>query len=406
MKKFALALLGLTAIMSVAGCSATSGATGGKQEKYMTPPEDLIVNTKSFSVKKGGTYQLSTQIRPLAAFDAKLTYESADKSIATVNKKGVVKGVGAGHTVISVYATDYYVDEEQTPKLIETIDAYVFGDAKNEAQKKSLIEEMSNYSSEHCSTPDSVRLYDYRVYDLVCEGVSQDRSEEYQTYVVSQSEGLMNYSSQEVYVNVTDGGKSYDEYGYICHTRASYASYMFHWNSSVKNVFYIASEFNAGVQTRYETMCTILDSFFTVANDYFTGSLVDVIEPVIDYETAIDNPKQLFGGYYKTDSDFALNINYTWRGSDETSIEDEVRYAAQLPAGIKTRESVRMNYTILNGYILDFLQEQTSTFKWNDKNYSYNVSLYRRIDILDSAEVAKYIPEIGDYNNVEYYYDI
>ena len=404
MKKITLTLLGLTAIMALTGCNATKSASKGA-EKYMTPPEDLIVNAKSFAVKEGATYQVSTQIKPLAAYDAKLAYSSSDESVATVDKNGLVKGVKGGHAVISVFAEEYFVDEESTPKLIETIDCYVYGKASSAAEKRNLVNEMAAKAAS-LPTPDSVRLYDYRVYDLVCEGKSQDREEEYQTYVVSQSEGLMSYDSQDVYINVTDGGKSYDEYGYTCHTRASYASYMFHRNSSVKNVFYIASEFNAGVQSRYETMCTILDSYFTVANDYFTGSLVDVLEPVIDYAETAQYVGQLFGGYYKTGSDFALTINYTWSGNDETSIEDEVRYATQLPAGIKTKETLKMSYTIVNGYILDFYQGQSSTFKWNGKNYSYNVSLARRIDVIDSAEVQKYIPDISEYNNVEYYYDI
>ena len=180
---------------------------------------------------------------------------------------------------------------------------------------------------------------------------------------------------------------------------------MFHRNSSVKNVFYIATEFNAGRASRYETMCQILDSYFSVANDYFTGSLVDVLEPLIDYEETASYANQLFGGYYRTNDEFAITINYNWTGNDETSIEDEVRYATQLPAGIKTQENLKMSYTIVNGYILDFLQTQSSSFKWKGKSYSYNVSLYR-IDIIDSAEVAKYIPNISEYNNVDYYYDI
>lgn len=407
MRKITLTLLGLTAIMSVTGCKATSQASGGSgaQIKYQTPPEDLIVDAMSFSIKVDKTHQISTQIKPLAAYDAKLSYVSSDESVAKVDKNGLVTGVKGGHAVISVFATDYFVDETSTPKLIENIDCFVYD--KISGNKTNYVREMEAYQNEHCPKPDSVRLYDYRVYDLVCDGVSQDRSEEYQTYVVSQSEGLMNYSSQEVYINVTDGGKSYDEYGYICHTRASYASYMFHHNSSVKNVFYIASEFNAGVQSRFETMCTILDSYFTVANDYFTGALDDVTDTMFGgFDVIAQYTGQLVGGGYRNGDEFALTVNYTENGNDETSIEDEVRYATQLPAGIPTKYNLKLLYTMVNGYVLDYMQEQKTTFKWKGHNYSYNVSLYRRTDIIDSAEVAKYIPDISEYNNVEYYYDI
>lgn len=407
MKKFSLTLLGLTAVMSFTGCSATSGSSKGAS-KYMTAPTDLIVNAKSFSVKVGQKYKLETQIRPLAAYDAKLTYVSSDPSIATVNSKGQVKGVKPGHCVISVYATDYFESEEDTPLLIEKVDAYVHNDGLKmaEASRISVINEMEQYREEHCSTPDSVLLYDYRVYDLVCDGISQERSEEYQTYVVSQSEGLMDYNSQEVYINVREGAKSYEEYGYTCLTSSSYASYMFHRNNSVKNVFYIATEFNAGEVSRYETMCQILDSFFTVANDYFTGSLEDVIDPIIGFEDISEHSSQLFAGYYRTSDELSFTVNYSYTGKDTTSVEDEVRYATQLPAGIKTTENVTMSFTFVNGYILDFFQESKSTFKWKGHSYSYNVSLARRIDILSQEEVQQFIPNIDEYHNVDYYYDI
>ena len=40
------------------------------------------------------------------------------------------------------------------------------------------------------------------------------------------------------------------------------------------------------------------------------------------------------------------------------------------------------------------------------KDYEYNVSLAQRIDVISQAEVAKYIPDNSEYNNVDYYYDI
>ena len=225
MKKFSFALLGLTAIMSFTGCSATSGASKGAA-KYVTPPTDLIVNAKSVTVKVGDKYRLETQIRPIAAYDAKLGYATSDSKVAKVNSQGIIEGVAGGHAIVSVFAADYYSDDETTPLLIEKVDVYVVETKSSTTEKKKTVNDMIAYREEHCSTPDSLRLYDYRVYDLVCDGQSQERTEEYQTYVVSQSQGLMDYNSQEVYINVREGGKSYDEYGYTCYTSGSYASYI------------------------------------------------------------------------------------------------------------------------------------------------------------------------------------
>lgn len=406
MRKITLTLLGLTAIMSLTGCGASKSATSGNkaEEKYMVPPTDLIVNQKAVSLMVGETFQIKTQIRPLAAYDDKLTYQSSDKKVASVDKKGVVKAVKGGHCLVSVFASNY-VDERETPNLVETIEVYVYKKGTT-TTKASDLNEMKRYQQQHCQLPDSVRMYDYRVYDLVCEGKSQDRSEEYQTYVVSQSEGLMSYDSQEVYINVTDGGKSYDEYGYTCHTRDSYASYMYHRKSSVKNVFYIATEFNKGKQSRYDTMCNILDSFFSVQNDYFTGALEDSLST--DWFSKMSRYTRLVKkfGSFRTNSEFGITYTLIQSYDDVTSIEDEVRYATQLPAGIKTINNESLSFTWVNGYMVNYEVISNMTFEWQGKDYEYNVSLAQRIDVISQAEVAKYIPDNSEYNNVDYYYDI
>lgn len=56
---------------------------------------------KAITIQKGKTYTLKPRLSPSNS-DEKITYTSLNKKIATVNSKGVIKGVGRGKTVVTV----------------------------------------------------------------------------------------------------------------------------------------------------------------------------------------------------------------------------------------------------------------------------------------------------------------
>ena len=404
MKKFGLSLLGLTAIMAVTGCNATSSSTKGA-EKYKVPATDLIINYKSFVLQVGESVDLDVEIRPLAAFDATLIFESSDLDVASVDKDGLVTAVGSGYSLVSV-KTENYVDDQSTPDLIETCKIYVT-EPGTRTQKTALLNEMKSYQAAHCGAVDNLVLYDYRVYDLICEGKSQDRSTEKQIYAVSVPNGLISYDSEESYIHTTDGGTSYEKYGYTFQTKSSYGSYAYHRNETVKNMFYIATEFNLGSEfTRFDTACAVVDSYFSVNHDYFTGGLDDVLstdwfDDFKTYSRIVDK----FGSY-RTDDEFCISYRLVQSYDDEFSIEDEVRYATQLPAGIAYDVDEGMQYTWVNGYLVDMYYYSLKTFKWEGKNYQYNIELSQHFDIVDNATISRYIPDDSQYKSVEYWYDI
>ena len=407
MNKFALSLLGLTAIMSVTGCGATNSATGGDTvEGYVVPAESLTLNIRSVSLLVGEKANIEAKIKPFAAWNTKLTYKSSKSGVASVNAKGEVVAKGSGHATITVTAANF-VDQEKTPKLISTVEVYVYKQADT-SKKRSLLSEMRKYQSEHCSEmPDNIILYDYRVYDLICQGKSQDRTDERQAYVNSRSRGLMHYNSTEYGINVTDGGESVMEYGYICQTKDSYASYMYHYNDNEKNVFYIASEFNKGKATRYETMQSILDCYFSVSNDYFTGAYEDI------YSTDWFNDFGRYGslvnkfGSYNKNGDFCISYTLHQTIDDgEFDEEDECRWATQLPAGIEYRSVEDMTYTWVNGWLTNMSYKSSKVFEMDGKPYQYDVSLNQTFVIASDAEIDPYVPEDTGWNNVEYWYEI
>ena len=76
--------------------------TGGKKGN----PVSLKLKKAKYTVKKGKTAKLKASFKkklPVSTHIAKYKYESSDKNIATVDKKGKIKAVGKGKCKVYVY---------------------------------------------------------------------------------------------------------------------------------------------------------------------------------------------------------------------------------------------------------------------------------------------------------------
>lgn len=105
-KKIFLALAALTALtLCFSSCKKdnTGGNTGGGNTPKPKTEVKLKVEPKDVKVMVGNTKELTVTVQPA---DTKYTFESANADIATVSDKGVVTGVKAGKTVITVKAGD------------------------------------------------------------------------------------------------------------------------------------------------------------------------------------------------------------------------------------------------------------------------------------------------------------
>ncbi|WP_298887316.1 Ig-like domain-containing protein [Porphyromonas vaginalis] len=100
-KKIFLALAALTAL-TLCFSSCKKDNTSGNKPKPKTEVK-LKVEPKDVKVMVGKTQELTVTVQPA---DTKYTFESANADIATVSDKGVVTGVKAGKTVITVKAGD------------------------------------------------------------------------------------------------------------------------------------------------------------------------------------------------------------------------------------------------------------------------------------------------------------
>lgn len=71
-----------------------------------TPISKVTLNKKTVSLKIGQKFTLKATISPKKASNKKVSYESSNSKVATVNKKGVIRAISAGTAKIRVTAAD------------------------------------------------------------------------------------------------------------------------------------------------------------------------------------------------------------------------------------------------------------------------------------------------------------
>jgi uncharacterized protein YjdB len=96
----------VTAISNGAADITVTTADGKKKTTakvtVTTAVEDIAVDKSSVNLHVGNTTQVTATVLPVAASNQAVTWESSDKSIATVSQSGKITGVKAGQATISV----------------------------------------------------------------------------------------------------------------------------------------------------------------------------------------------------------------------------------------------------------------------------------------------------------------
>lgn len=429
MKKFNFAFLGLTAIMTIAGCAAAKSVTAANTEvsKYQVPASKINLRRKSKALYINETYKLEPLIRPFTAYNAHLNYSSSNPDIASVDETGKVTAKSGGTAIISVYTDNYdpenpdedLIDEFEVACLKKSSFANICGQGKAADQMLTLQASLPEV--------DSAILHDHRTYALLKNGKTvSDSTTEYQTYVVSKSLGLISYDSIQLDIDVLNGGESFTEYGYSFQTNANFGSFIYHRNDNVKKFFYAATEFNKGKEgaTRYSTILEVIGSIFSVPGTYFTSAVDDILETEeLQGMAEQEEDQEEKYGYYKDSNTFMIRMGYSadyTRYPDSafepdytylldqwtTTIEDELRYASNLPAGLKYKPAVTFDMTWVNGYVKDFYYVYDKVFTWNDVKYTYRTQLAWHYQVITPEEAEKYVPDAEEYDPVQYYYDL
>ena len=94
-------------------CDGNGNNTDWSYSSFFTTPEiaavpveSITVNPNEIEMNVGATYSIVFTVLPEDATNTAVTFTSADATVATVDENGVVTGVAAGTTTITIAATD------------------------------------------------------------------------------------------------------------------------------------------------------------------------------------------------------------------------------------------------------------------------------------------------------------
>lgn len=91
--------IALGVVLAINSCKKDSG-------DETIPVTGVTLNKTSMSLDVGDDFQLLANVLPEDATDKRVTWDSDDESVATVDDKGLVKALKIGTAKISVYTQD------------------------------------------------------------------------------------------------------------------------------------------------------------------------------------------------------------------------------------------------------------------------------------------------------------
>ena len=116
---------GVSAGEAVITVTTTNGKTAQTAVKVLPPVEWVAFTEASVEIGVGQTHALTVEMNPGAS--SPLKFVSSDKTVATVSKSGVVKGVSAGEASVSVATNVKGVTARTTVKVLPAPDSVQFG---------------------------------------------------------------------------------------------------------------------------------------------------------------------------------------------------------------------------------------------------------------------------------------
>lgn len=116
---------GIGAGEAVVTVTTTNGKTDQTAVTVLSPVEWVAFTEERVEIGVKQDHQLTVEMNPGAS--TPLKFKSANKAVATVNSKGVVKGVGEGETTITVSTNVKGVTAKTTVKVLPAPDSVSFG---------------------------------------------------------------------------------------------------------------------------------------------------------------------------------------------------------------------------------------------------------------------------------------
>lgn len=230
--------------------------------------EQIKLSRLSLGLKIGETYALEIEINPHQAIYPVITFESSDEDVATVDSDGVItandKGIcqiTAKWGEVSSRACTVYVGEDIKAPEFNSIQTAILSKHKEaEFPVVDKVKASSNWKNIYSKN-----------------GKAMQTSRFTRDTIVSREDAYMYMEDHDTVIKAEDGSESYMNDAWVIYTTDDYDTYLFHIDGETKTYMVADStSFISEGKSRFDAMCSVLDSLFTSGSSLVTGFLTDI----------------------------------------------------------------------------------------------------------------------------------
>ena len=277
----------------------------------------VTLNTNSFEVYKGNTFNLVATVTPTEATNQNVTWESADPSVATV-ENGVVTGVNMGSTTITVTTVDGSFTDEATVTVnpVPGTADLPFTASQALALTQTLGANESSMDDVYVHGKVS-RIQEFRTDGSATYFISNDGTET-DEFEIFRGLGLESaaFTSETLQVGdeVTVCGKLYN-YGGITPEmkQPNYLTYWYRVEKAENGLAYATTEFNLNLGDDFVAPTLINPNGLTVTYESSDENVVVVDENTgeVYVETSVEGTATVTATFAGDDTYKAGSVSYT-----------------------------------------------------------------------------------------------
>ena len=368
-----------------------------------TYPDELLVNHRLASLVKGEKYEL----RPLRQFNydgSNLTYISKDPSIASVDANGLVEGLSAGETEITIADKD-------NPAFATTIKVIVHAKI-DQNRATELSDAFKLVNEEDVNSVVDYELYEKTIYKVDGEGenaketmLSYDRYD--QRMSVSYDDAYFRIWETDAEIKTEDGAVDFTNYEWIFYTNAFFDTYVYHQTGDVKNYYRAATQSYMETEEvdpetgeavpgkRIDPLNDILDNLFVSGHEILTNTVDN--SKIAHFNGALGSSDSGTNRLIGSNGDGEVFFQYTVHFDEAADQDDESRYG--IPFGTPVSIDQTARYTVKNNRLISADIHLDETYEIDGQSYheAYDINhLYEEF-----TKDSLYVPNRKEYTEVD-----
>lgn len=356
--------------------------------------DSLRLSRLSLGLGVKETYQLEVQKLPRQEVYPTITFESSDSSVASVDASGLVTANGKGMCEIVAKwgevtspACSVYVGESISRSQLKNIaNGIIEEHNKGDFPVISKVRADANWKNTYSKND-----------------VPQHMSKFFRRTIVSVEDAYLYMEDHDTTIKVEDGAESYTNDAWVIYTTESYNTFLFHIDGDTKTYMIADStSFISQGKSRFDAMCSILDTLFTAGSGLVTGYLEDIYGDGsgLNALTAFNYSDVTIGRRFSSGAD-SLIYSCSAKDKDTAGQEEESEY--YIPGGTTYDFSISHDYVVANNLVKsDSLSQGMEWYQGEDK-YS---NVYDIEYEYDADNVELFYPDRAEYAKVDTIFDL